>query len=75
MTGSPLGDLEQIVWRKSTASPESKGDNDCVEIAAAGGHIMVRDSKHPAGPFLSFHPAAWRCFMNTIRTSPDRASA
>jgi len=38
-------------FRKSTFS----NDNGCIELADAGnGAILVRDSKDPAGPRLSF---------------------
>lgn len=34
-------------------------DGDCAEAAAAGGEIIVRDSKNPSGPHLHFSPEAW----------------
>ena len=46
-------------WRKSSYSG---GDNNCVEIAATGANVAVRDSKNPCGGALSFSPGAWQAF-------------
>ncbi len=49
-------------WRKSTKSGSNGGD--CVEVADnLSGVVGVRDSKDPAGPALTFDPAAWRAFV------------
>ncbi|WP_117211823.1 DUF397 domain-containing protein [Allorhizocola rhizosphaerae] len=50
-------------WRKSTKC-ESSG---CVEVAEAGQMILVRDSKNPHGPTLSFTRSSWRDFVAAIR--------
>jgi hypothetical protein len=47
-----------------------------VEVAAnLPGVVAVRDSKDPAGPALTFTPAAWRTFTARLRqggtTSPS----
>jgi hypothetical protein len=48
-------------WRKSSAS---NGVGECVEFArGVGGDILIRDSKDPAGPVLSFTPGEWRAFL------------
>ncbi|MEO3747179.1 DUF397 domain-containing protein [Plantactinospora sp. B5E13] len=53
-------------WRKSSRSNGQGGD--CVEVADnLPGHILVRDSKDPAGPSLTFTPAAWRNFVDLAR--------
>ena len=52
-------------WRK----PARSGSNgNCVEIAATGTAIAVRDSRDPHGPRLAFTPGQWRAFTIAIRT-------
>jgi hypothetical protein len=54
--------LSGATWRKSTRSNANAGD--CVEVADdLRGIVGVRDSKDPAGPVLTFDPAAWRAFV------------
>lgn len=57
-------DLSQAKWQKSTRSGENGGD--CVEVAAIPGTVAVRDSKDPAGPVLTFDPAAWTTFLTGL---------
>ncbi|MGS2613882.1 DUF397 domain-containing protein [Micromonospora sp. LZ34] len=58
-------DLTGARWRKSTRSGTSGGN--CVEVADnLSGVVGVRDSKDPAGPTLSFTPAAWRAFVAQV---------
>lgn len=40
-------DLSEVTWRKSSRS-EGGGEN-CVEVASAPGHTLIRDSKNPHG--------------------------
>jgi Domain of unknown function (DUF397) len=56
-----MTDMNQavIVWRKSTKS----GGGDCVEIAFSNGSVLLRDSKDPSGPVLSFTPSEWAAFL------------
>ncbi|MEH1014097.1 DUF397 domain-containing protein [Micromonospora sp. CPCC 206060] len=55
-------ELTGAVWRKSSRS-NTQGGN-CVEVAGnLPGVIGVGDSKDPAGPVLTFDPAAWRAFL------------
>lgn len=62
-------DLNGAQWRKATRSGTSGGN--CVEVAGnLPGAVAVRDSKDPAGPVLSFSPAAWRSFVARLA---DRA--
>jgi Domain of unknown function (DUF397) len=49
-------------WAKSSFSWRT----NCVE-ARQRGTVDVRDSKEP-GPVLSFSPAAWRGFLDTIKS-------
>lgn len=48
-----------IEWRKSDASVSG----DCVEVAFAGQAVLVRNSKDPAGPVLSFTHSEWKAFL------------
>lgn len=58
-------DLTNAIWRKSRRSGSSGGN--CVEVADnLPGVIGVRDSKDPAGPALTFGPAAWRAFVTQL---------
>ncbi|WP_405112874.1 DUF397 domain-containing protein [Micromonospora sp. NBC_01405] len=58
-------DLTGACWRKSTRSAGNGGE--CVEVADnLPGVVVVRDSKDPAGPVLSFTPAAWTVFTGAM---------
>ncbi|MGC4864098.1 DUF397 domain-containing protein [Micromonospora sp. DT53] len=58
-------DLTNATWRKSRRSGSSGGN--CVEVADnLPGVVGVRDSKDPAGPALTFGPAAWRSFVAQV---------
>jgi hypothetical protein len=53
-------------WRKSSRS--GSGTNGaCVEVAASGDVVGVRDSKNPAGPVLVLPVAGWRAFRTALR--------
>ncbi|WFE22215.1 DUF397 domain-containing protein [Solwaraspora sp. WMMD937] len=66
MTTTP-GDPQQPFWRKST---RSNGQAMCVEVATnVPATVLVRDSKDPAGPALTFSPAGWTSFLSTL--TPD----
>ena len=52
-----------VQWRKSS---HSGSNGHCVEVADG---VQVRDSKDPDGPVLSFTPAAWQAFINTLKTT------
>ena len=51
-------------WRKSTYS--GGGGNECLEIADAQ-TTLVRDSKTPQGPILTFRPQTWTAFVEDIK--------
>lgn len=58
-------ELTGAIWRKSTRSGTQ---GDCVEVADnLAGMVGVRDSKDPAGPVLTFTPAAWTRFLTRTR--------
>ncbi|MET8549675.1 DUF397 domain-containing protein [Micromonospora zamorensis] len=62
-------DLTNATWRKSRRSGSSGGN--CVEVADnLAGVVGVRDSKDPAGPALTFGPAAWRAFVAQVAERP-----
>ncbi len=53
-----------IVWRKSVAS----GSNgDCVEVAFTDKSVLMRHSKNPLGPQLSFSYSEWAAFLTGVR--------
>ncbi|SCL71541.1 DUF397 domain-containing protein [Micromonospora chersina] len=59
-------DLIGARWRKSTRSGGNGGN--CVEVADnLAGVVAVRDSKDPAGPVLTFDPAAWTRFVRMAK--------
>jgi hypothetical protein len=51
-------------WRK--ASYSDNGGN-CVEVAGAGGAVLIRDTQDRTGPVLGFSMAAWRGFAEKVR--------
>ncbi|RZT79065.1 uncharacterized protein DUF397 [Micromonospora violae] len=62
-----MADLTDAQWRKSTRSGSNGGD--CVEVADnLPGLVAVRDSKDPAGPTLTFSPAAWTSFVRATES-------
>jgi hypothetical protein len=52
-------------WRKSSHS-SSNADN-CVETAAGGSAVMIRDTANREGTTLTFSGPAWTAFLATIR--------
>jgi hypothetical protein len=52
-----------IEWRKS----ETSGSGDCVEVAFVGPSVLVRNSRDPAGPVLSFTRSEWMAFLAGAR--------
>lgn len=53
-------------WRKSSRS--GSGDNNaCVEVAAVGATVGVRDSKNRGGSHLMFDGSAWRALTDALR--------
>ncbi|MEV7446931.1 DUF397 domain-containing protein [Streptomyces sp. NPDC056257] len=58
-----MNETERAAWRKSSHS-----DQQCVEVGPrAAGARAVRDSKHPAGPVLTFGAAAWAAFVEDLQ--------
>jgi hypothetical protein len=61
-----LDRLPDAAWRKSSHSGGNEGGSNCVEVAAPGGVVAVRDSKDPGRGGLAFSPAQWRAFVATL---------
>ena len=55
----------EVAFRKSS---HSTNNGACVEAATCPpGHVLVRDSKDPDGPVLSFSGAAWAAFLADVK--------
>ena len=48
-------------WRKSSES--DSGSGQCVEVAFAEESVLVRHSRNPNGPVLSFTQSEWVAFL------------
>lgn len=57
-------------WRKSSAS--GTGTNTCVEVAALGDQIAVRDSTDQQGGMLSFESTEWVAFASALKRDEFR---
>jgi hypothetical protein len=55
---------EPVEWRKAR---RSMGNGNCLEIAAAGRGVLVRDSKDRMGPVLSYTAESWLTFTREAR--------
>lgn len=70
-----MADTERthVTWRRSTAS----GSGNCVEVAFDDESVLVRNSRDPVGPVLSFSAEEWVAFLegaNKGEFAPDAAS-
>jgi len=66
MPAATQADVTGARWVKSTYSGPTGGN--CVEVAPlAGGHVAVRDSRHPSGPALVFAAAEWAAFTGAAK--------
>lgn len=63
-------DLSALVWRKSSTSEET----NCVEVAAACGLVMIRDSKNAGGGALVCSSRDWTAFVDRVRSNGFHAS-
>lgn len=58
-------DLTGARWHKSA---RSGANGDCVEVADNLPHVVaVRDSKDPDGGTLTFSPAVWSSFVDSVK--------
>jgi hypothetical protein len=53
----------EVAWRKSSFSDPY----NCVEVAWPAASLLVRDSKNPAGPTLTFPRTAFTHFTALVR--------
>lgn len=58
-----MAGLVEGVWHKSSRS--TMGDA-CIESKKLSDLVVVRDSKLPAGPVLTFSHAAWSDFLRAV---------
>ena len=54
-----------LKWVKSSYSSGTGGN--CVELARLPATILVRDSKDPDGPEITFTAAGWRAFARRVK--------
>lgn len=50
----------ELIWRASSYT----NSGSCVEVATPPGRVLVRDSKHRAGPRIPLGPAAWYALVD-----------
>ena len=50
-------------WHKGTASAQS---GNCVEVAIVDESVLVRNSRYPLGPMLSFSRQEWAAFLEGV---------
>jgi hypothetical protein len=54
---------ETAIWHRSSLCDAGS----CVEVAQVDDDVVVRDSKHPAGPILRFTADEWNAFLAGVR--------
>jgi hypothetical protein len=54
--------INGLQWQKSTRC----GSSACVEVAEHEGQFLVRDSKNPDGPMLTFTKQEWTAFVEGV---------
>jgi hypothetical protein len=60
----PEDSLRDLNWRKAT---RSISNGACVEVAATGEAVAIRDSKDPYGGILQCSFNSWRSFLVDAR--------
>ncbi|WP_322778270.1 DUF397 domain-containing protein [Frankia sp. Cas4] len=63
-------DPTTVTWKTSSFSNGAGGM--CVEAGAYDGGVVVRDSKNPNGPTLSFSRAEWAAFVDGVENGEMR---
>ncbi|MEU0436415.1 DUF397 domain-containing protein [Streptomyces sp. NPDC006290] len=67
--GTALAEALEETWRRSSRSGADSGQ--CCEVALLADGVLVRDSKQPEGPVLSFRSDAWRTAVALLFTRGD----
>ena len=57
--------IRSLEWRKAR---RSIGNGACVELAAASGRILIRDSKDQEGPTLTYSADTFRSFVEAAKS-------
>ena len=52
-----------LTWRRASRC----ASNGCVEIAFSGDSIVVRDSKRPDSPVLTYSSEEWASFIDGVK--------
>ncbi|MFI5933123.1 DUF397 domain-containing protein [Actinoplanes sp. NPDC051494] len=60
-----MTDRSELLWWKSTRSASGA----CDEVAVEAGSVLMRDSKDPDGPVLTFDLATFRAFVAGVKQS------
>jgi len=55
--------MRPTVWRRSSSCDSSQ----CVEVGHAPSEVLLRDSKDPDGPWLTFAPGVWSAFLAGLK--------
>jgi hypothetical protein len=50
----------QLVWRTAKIS----ASENCVQVRSEGDTIVIRNSRFPDGPFLSYTQGEWAAFLD-----------
>ncbi|MFA1546798.1 DUF397 domain-containing protein [Actinomadura chokoriensis] len=53
-----------LSWRKSSASGD---ENTCVEVAALGPSVLVRDSRDHSAGVITIGHAQWNALVDAVR--------
>lgn len=57
-------------WRKSSASAD---ESACVEVAALGPSVLIRDSRDHSAGVIALGRAQWNALLTAVRDgAPDR---
>lgn len=68
MLGYDISDVADDSHRGWRRSARSYGTGNCLEVAALGQRVVVRDSKNPTGAVLRITSAQWNAFVAGVRS-------